>query len=280
MPERASQIPEIKVHELKGLNIRAAEHAIPSGQATVLQGMYPARTGLLQRVPGKLIYRFLQGRSIDSMHQAFDGTGNAFVQNGDRLDVYTLDEFLNRATTPTLTRNPITPEEDMSYAILTHQDTVSNPGGALGASDNTFYTTTINTLTLDDDSIIVSLGSNQFTLAPGTYRIRARIAWGAAGAAASGATAYLYNVTSGAIQENQGTSNDILSTADKEGTTNSNGWLYLAGEFEFAGSNNTFEIRMAMSDNASETFAQGRQSTVTSGSHPQIYKVIEIWQVA
>lgn len=175
----------------------------------------------------------------------------------------------------------------MSYALLTHRTTTATTGGVLpsATSDNQFKAGSITTKDTDDSSI-VSLSSNQMTLATGTYRIRAQVTFGVT-EALNGVhgKAVLYSVTSSTVKTNKGTSTGIvgsaLSAPDLSSTGSANFTCHLAGRFEVTLPSEVLAIYMA-GDAASGTWyntgtAQGAAaSSVSSGSYENVYKVIEL----
>jgi len=83
-----------------------------------------------------------------------------------------------------------------SRALLQHTTAGGVNGGSLTAGS--WVTRTLNTKLYDPDGI-VSLSNNQFTLGAGRYRIRAKVLFDGTDAS----QARLYNVTDGAVQQNE-----------------------------------------------------------------------------
>lgn len=89
--------------------------------------------------------------------------------------------------------------------------------GGVDAVVDTFYIRTLNTMEVNQNSIVTDFSSNGFTLGVGTYRITATIIWNPvdAGAAIIGTTIGLYNNTSAAFEVYDGGTEPILGSAGK-----------------------------------------------------------------
>lgn len=150
-----------------------------------------------------------------------------------------------------------------SYARIIESQTSGTDGGTftLGA----YRTRVLNTVAEDDDSIVTSLSSNQFTLAAGTYRIRAM----APGAFVDHHKARLQNITDGTT-EILGTSADSTSTSSRH--TNHS---YVLGRFTIA-SSKTFELQHRCSVTGSTV---GFGESCGFGDD-EIYTVVELWKEA
>jgi hypothetical protein len=149
-----------------------------------------------------------------------------------------------------------------SYAKISETQTSGTDGGTF--TSGAWQTRTLNTEDNDADSI-VSISSNQFTLAAGTYRIRAS----APAFSVSVHRAKLYNVTDA--------SDTILgqsSHADDSGN-GSQSSSEVCGEFTIAGAK-TFEIRHRSSASYT-TLGFGRS---LSAGVAEVYTVVELWKVA
>jgi hypothetical protein len=183
MAEKETQQRGITIPGFAGLNERAAISNIPEGYFEKLEGLYPARTGLLERIPGKTFLRQI-GSPVIAIHQCFDTNDNILIQTEDDVQVFTLDQILGRTTTSNLIPTPIEEEETMAYALLVHQASTGTSAGpavtaATGAGAYTVrqLTNIINSGTNPDGtpfgtSGFVTLTSNRFTLPSGVYRIR------------------------------------------------------------------------------------------------------------
>lgn len=285
--ENDAKTPEIKVTRLAGLNLRAGRHALGQGEADRVFGLYPAKNFLMQRIPGKALYRFLNGKKILGLRQTFDGSGNVIVQTDQDLQIISLDEFLNRAATFSLTPTGGTAEEAMSYALYLHEQSNGVDGGDLAAAggDNVFAKSTIN-VEATDTAGIGTLASNEITLAAGIYRILAYITFGAAQALGTlHARAYLYNVTDAAVVTDLNSSTQIVGDSivgfmSGGLSIGTNLTVLLSGRFQLTGSK-AMAIYMAADANTGTWYNQGTaqgisSSGITDLTTSEVYKMIEI----
>lgn len=239
--ERDTKLPNVEATRLLGVNLRNGRHALDKGEGDRVFGLYPKQNGQLSRIPGKLIYRYLQGRAIYNFCQTFGGAGQIIVQNGDRVDVYTLDDFLNRHTTTSIVQ-VIPNEEDFGRAIIIQSEgNTINGGSAQGyqtgsndttSASDTFYgrrltsmpvnetvggLLTVNTFTASTGGGTAASTAGTFALVAGNYDIEINavytsvnvnnnIIWG------------LYDNTNAVFATHTGTTNPILGTV--HGTTN------------------------------------------------------------
>lgn len=279
--EQPEKSPFVRVKSLQGIDLRSSRALLPNGASDRLQGIYPSQTGLLSRIPGKRLIRFLPGQALLGGVQTFDTQGNFIFQVDDQLVMLSADEFFNRQPVSNLTPVPSTPEEDMSYALLAHITAVSTQGGTLGAADFTFYPSTINTEVVDADNI-VTLSSNQFTLTTGFYRITTSASFGGINTL-DGVQCItgLWSVTAADWKHYAGTSIDIFSNpawSSDPASSNSNGVTTIECRIEVSGSE-TFELRMAGKSGsgtwATQNYAQG-QTPISTFAVGNTYKVIKI----
>lgn len=279
--EKAEQSPQVKATRLKGVDLRSSRATLDNGSFDRVWGMYPRQTNLLSRIPGKFLLRILEGRDIFRMRQTFDGNGNIVVQNGDQIDLIPLDDFLNRSQTSNLTPASSVLEEDMSYALLLHVQTVGTDGGDLSSAgaDNTFGKGTLNVEASDEDGI-VSLSSSQFTLSTGIYRMRATVLAGSNNNTATSTKCILWSATAGAPKTNANATGYIIGVGTRTaGTAVTNLSMRMRGRFEVTAASEVFEIRMAGLSGVTwytNTNAQGAASGISSGSYDEVYKMIEI----
>lgn len=147
------------------------------------------------------------------------------------------------------------------YAKLSDAKSAGTAGGSFNSG--AWQTRTINTEDSDSGNI-VSIASNQFTLAAGTYRILAR----ATAYAVNRHQAKLYNVTDGA--------NVIIGTSEFANQTYTVATAStVAGQFTIAGSK-TFEIQhQCSSTRATDGFGLAANFGVS-----EIYTVVELWKTA
>lgn len=175
----------------------------------------------------------------------------------------------------------------MAYALLSQRTTTSTTGGALpsATSDNQFKAGSITTKDTDD-STIATLSSNQFTLATGTYRIRAQVCFGYTPTLDGiHGKATLYSVTSSTVKTNKGTTSQIVGTpvvaSDLAGTNNGNAWSTIMGRFEVTLPSEVFAIQMAGNAQTGDWYSTGTAqgapaSNVTASSVQNVYKFIEL----
>ena len=130
MAQQDTNLPDLKISPLLGLNERAALNAIPDGEWSILQGLYPSQFGQLSRIPGKRLLSRLSS-PIFNLHQTNDGSGNIIVQTATDLQVFTLDDLLGRAIMPSLVYTPLIDDESMPQAILVHREPNNKHGGSL-----------------------------------------------------------------------------------------------------------------------------------------------------
>lgn len=175
-PENSKDIP-LKFLRMGGLNQRIAKHALPAPDFSVLQGLYPAQDGLLERLP---CIRSLDvagdgNAGVWKIHQPNDGTDNIIIQTSDGTErIFTLNEFFGRSVVSSLTYTPIQDDANMPTAQIIQDAANGVDGGLIGASSNTWYVRELTSNPLNESSIVVSFTSGasaQFELAPGTYRI-------------------------------------------------------------------------------------------------------------
>lgn len=265
MAEKDTLNNELRLQALLGINERVAPNAVPVGQWNELEGLYPARAGLLQRIPGKSQYLKLNS-PVWSIHQADDGSGNIFIQTPNALYAYTLDELLSRTYSPTLEYTSLDEEETMSMAVIVQKEANGADGGSIdgylsgssSATADTFYGRRLTHNLFNESSTLVSFTAStggsgaastagQFVLAPGTYRIRGFFTFnndGNVGAYLCG----LYNVTDARFEYHRTTggagTDPILSTIMRGGgSDNANMVASIDTGFEVTSSNKTFEIR-------------------------------------
>ena len=152
-----------------------------------------------------------------------------------------------------------------SYAIIADRKSNGTNGGGSGAP-NTWFVRDLNTEIADPDSI-VSISSNQFTLAAGTYLFK----WTCPAIRTQTYMTALYNVTDSAYSA-YGESG-YSYTADGD-TSHASG----IARITISGTK-VFEIRMNVEDNNSNS-AQllGRPTNLSSFSGDETYTVVEIYK--
>jgi len=274
MPERASQGSEIKVNALRGINLRKAKSQLEAGECDRIFGLYPSATGALSRIPGKSLMRVFEDgtvpRQVLQVAQLFDGTGNVYIQNGDSVGVYSLDELLNRVPAYDLTPNPVP-----AYGLLGSLFPFGTEGET-GAIQNVFSRYPCNTLFSNEDSVIYNLNSDgSFSLALGTYRIYARIGIVSPASNVTVMTrAGLYSQSFSAFKTYYGTTNEILgvsSVMGKQTVTGAMSYITLMGRFQVTAGVETLSIMLA---NSLSGDLYGTPSSISS--QDEIYMQIQI----
>lgn len=267
--EQQEKSPAVKINRLAGIDLRNGRHALSAGSFDRLWGMYPSQTGLLSRIPGKFLYRYLQGRIILGGAQTFDGSGNFIIQNGDQIDLYTMDDFLNRSFTPSITQTQLE-EESYGVAYILHDEANTvNGGSAQGfqsgpdttSNPDTFYgrrltampvnQTVATLLTVNTFNAATGGGGSasvagNFVLVPGTYRITAWMTY-CAGTATGDVVWGLYNTTSAAFEVDSNTTVPILGNTVPRGagglSPDSNFVSGFDAHVTVISTNKTYEIR-------------------------------------
>lgn len=280
-PSNETDIP-LQFLRLGGLNQRVAPNVLPAPEFSVLQGLYPAQDGILERLPG-IRPLAIAGNGTAGIWQIFqpnDGTDNIIIQTSDGTErIYTLNELFGRTVVSNLTYTPLPSEEDMPTATILH-DAANTVGGGSIPTANTWTIREITSIPLNEDSIIVgqTLGaSGSFTLAPGTYRIRGFVSAYASIAATAtntgggpcGYQAVLSNVTDGVTQ----CVGSPAKVSFIRSATNMNVTLEatLKSEFDYTfdvvGSNKVFSVYNAFNHSGSNiavTTSGGSDSDVTA----------------
>jgi hypothetical protein len=151
----------------------------------------------------------------------------------------------------------VTPGRPDMYALLQHQEASGVNGDSVGTLF--FRDRTLNTEVIDDSGI-VSLAANVFTLGAGSYIIHVSAPMDAVGYSH---TSRLYNVTDAATEAN-GSSAACQTTT----TSYSNIWHYmtLAGDTEF-------KIQTRQQSGAA------RLGGVACNLSPEVYTQVEIWKL-
>lgn len=276
--ERATNDPSLRLSDLRGVNERVSRDQIPPGQWEILEGMYPARSGMLERIPGKQ-YLANFGSRILAIHPTNDGSGNILIQTENDLQSTTLDELYNRVYTPSINYLSISEEDTMSMAVIVQRESNGVNGGSprgyltgtdSGAAVNTFYGRRLTHLLVNESSTVQSFTAStggagavstagQFVLTPGTYRIRAVLEYGSIDLGTTGTlsiAAGLYNTTAGRFEYHNTTggvgTDPIVSTLSTtksiSGGTHNNIPLEIAETSIYISApsgNQTYEIRHA-----------------------------------
>ena len=175
MAEQATKGPQISVTALRGINLRASRNTLSSGESDRCFGLFPKQTGQLSRMPGKTPWRVFDGRAVTGCEQqTFNST--VIIQNGDAINVETIDSLRNRQTaTPSFTPT-YAEEENYGIAVILHREATTVNGGdasgkltatGIGAA-NTFYPRRLTALAVNEASVITGAPVASFTAATAT----------------------------------------------------------------------------------------------------------------
>ncbi len=234
MAQRVSKYPDLPAKELRGLSERSAPGSYPPGVFDLLRGLYPARNGLLQRIPPHSQLATIGGRILQ-IHATGNTNTDILIQTDAGIYAYTLDELLARTVTPSITYPPLSEEETMSMAIIVQREANNVVGGSIDgvlsgtstASANTFYGRRLTNMLCNESAngvptvvspsgFTASTGGTSavstagtFQLVPGTYRIRGTFLFNSVTASASFLCG-LYNATTALFEcHYDGASNNI-----------------------------------------------------------------------
>jgi hypothetical protein len=290
-----------------GLNQRVSKHVLPAPEFSVLQGLYPAQDGILERLPG-IRPLALFGDSTAAVWNIFqpnDGTDNIIVQTSDGTErTATLNELFGRPVISSLIYTPVQDDANMPTAQLIQDAANGVDGGNIGANSNTWYVRELTSNPLNESSIVVSFTAGaaaDFTLAPGTYRIDGFVSAAftvdqpvaAADTVVCSFQAVLNNVTDGVttVIGSPVTSNLSRNAGDTSDYTWGPKTLYsnFDDTFVVSGSNKTFDIRniyVATASNGSTVItrvtgkAAGATAVLNGAAVRQPYVKINLRKVA
>lgn len=303
MAERDSKSPQLQIQQFAGLNERLSRANLPPGTLERLEGLYPAKTGLLERIPTHRLLRQLSGNpTILNIYQTHDRYGNILVQTETDLQMFTLDQLLNRNTVPDLSFPALNEEETMALAILTYEVASSTTaattnGGPLkisGGAANAFYGLPINTkrvdttgfcsLTAGTKGVVATTNpvEGKFRLTAGTYRIEAEVAAGIANSTT--VTVGLYNITQTRFEyyDNGGTDPIIGTTSNNSGSTETNCFVKLNAQFVVSSGTDDYGIRMAHSTTThlGQTQCLGLGNVVAGAPANNVFAIIKLLKVS
>lgn len=281
--EKPSKGSEIKITTLKGINLRSGRNRLSAGECDRIYGLYPSQTGLLGKMPGKTTWRVFEQDEVPSevlqVGQIFDGTGNIVIQAGDTIGLYSLDELLNRQASFSLSPSSSSGANPPA-AIIAHTESAGTNGGSIGATDNVFYTRTLNTLMSNGGSIVTSLSGNSFTLGIGTYRIKASMAFGKP-LNTTHCRMGLWSVSQSVFKLHSDSANEIFGVTGAKQTAiraGSNDFVTIMGRFTIEASSETFQIRQAYDVSSafgsSQSYAQGYASDIDGKD--EVFTLIKI----
>lgn len=266
--QKDTNLPEIKAQTLGGMNQRVSPLNLRAGEFDQVWGMFPNQVGLLQRLPGRTLLQTLPvpAGKILKIHGTGNATNDVLVDTTRGLYVYTLDQFLNRATTPNLVYVPTVDEEAMSEALIFQIESGTGSGGTIqgyisgtdsASTADTFYGRRLTTMLTNESSTVSAFTASTggagapstagtFTLVPGTYRIDATLLFAGNAATTPGFTAGLYNVTSAAFEVYTGGTTPIVSTSQaitvSGASAPGNFIVRIKGNFVVSSTNKTYAI--------------------------------------
>ena len=154
-----------------------------------------------------------------------------------------------------------------SYAIIADRKSNTTNGGGSGGP-NAWFVRNLNTEITDPDGI-VSISSNQFTLAAATYLIK----WRCPGSRCKTFMTALYNVTDSSYTEYGQTGYSDLSDGSND-YSNGQSRVTISGT-------KAFEIRMIVEDNdsnAATALGRATASSLSNFSGNETYTVVEIYK--
>jgi hypothetical protein len=150
-----------------------------------------------------------------------------------------------------------------SYAIINQTAAYNANGGVFGAA--TDVTRVLDTEVADPDSIVITLSSNQFTLAAGSYLIQ----WAAPATDCDSHWSWLYDITGTAISQ--------MGSVEYGLTTNFQTMSIGSARVTPSGSN-VYEIRHRCTDAGGTAYGLGRATGVSGYS--SIYTSVNIFKEA
>ena len=278
MAEKETQQRGIIIPGFAGLNERAAISNIPEGFFDKLDGLYPSRTGLLERLPGKTFLRQI-GNPIIAIHQCFDTADNIIIQTENDVQVFTLDEILNRVPASSLNALERKEEENMSYALITDQRLSGTSAGS-GPTINGYNQRTLQTFNSvgvapngSPDVFVTNTGSNTFQLNSGTYRFRIQSCFANTNTAINcGFKFYLRNITAGnLVALNSPSSSVFIGGA----STNVNIWGLLQGQITIS-SPTTFDIVDRCAPSSGTAVPGNFRGLASAAGEAEVYLIVEI----
>lgn len=269
MAEKDTRSDEIKVSMVGGLDERTSKDNQGPSSFDKWEGVFPAQTGLAQRLPGKTLLTTIDGEAIRRIFQPFDGADTVLVTTDTKLYQFTLDEIMDRVFDTTIVPFTINEEETMAYALLAQIEANGTDGGSLkgfssGSPDEvtqTFYRRKLTHKLTDADNFVTfaaSTGSattgyqtaGTFALATGTYRITAWLTYSNT-ATSGGLAAGLYNETDAAFEVHNGGTEPLMGCMARGDSTNNNNLrIVIEGEFVVSGGSKTFTIKHEASSQA------------------------------
>lgn len=276
--DQVAKDQKISVVEIKGLNERKLYNNQDLGELDILRNGIPTTEGAISRMNGIGFRLQIAGEAIHTLHQTNDSRGNILVKTDQNLYMMTSEEFWDQtAYIPNLNYASLLEEENMSLAIIIHQETSGTSAGSSTTSFAQAKLTNIISQVNADGTVasFASLATNQITLAAGKYRIRGRTTMHST-TAGHKFTVQLYNITTAASLWT-GLLNQESSRFNADPVTNHNTWLEFGGYISLAA-----PTIIELQKKASTAFATGTAGYggPQAGGSNEIYTWIEILQTA
>lgn len=290
--DKPSAYQSLYVRTLLGTNERVSPANLQPGEFDQIQGMYPARVGSLERIPGHSFLAGVSGKVL-SIKDSQNPAGDIYIQTSTGLYCYTLDEILQRVINPNLTPDTNPEEEQMSMALLAQIEPNTNQGGSIAgvmtgtdssSTASTFYTRRLTTLLMNESATVLSTSlstagstgsSGSFTLIPGTYRIEADLTFNLTGTTGSTQSFVvgLYNETASRFEYHNSTTTPIVASSAYQqlpasgtiGTSSHTVSCRINTAFSVVSVNSAYHIAQAMLDttNGRALFCCGQNTGIT-----------------
>lgn len=264
------------IQYFKGLNERARYVNRDITEFDQLFGFVQERIGTIQRPHGIKLLQYIPDTRILTIAQTFDTRQNVIVQTDNGVAIYSEAELFNRASTAVLAPVVLPEEETMSRALIYHTEATGVNGGTIAAG-NTWTTRPLNQIIeqVNPDgtaaTFVTALAGNTFTLAAGTYRVRA-MCLGCDNSGSSFLKARLFNVNT-LLPAWNGAQNEESTTA--RAADGFNTMMLIQGSFTI-GVPTQFRIEQ-WSSTATDTSGFGR---ATGTGKPEVYAQVEILKTA
>ena len=294
MKEATSNSFQSKGVKLTGINQRAYLDPEYVGLDWI-RGLIPLTESVVQRPAG--ITRLmpinddqrntLGQQRVLAIHQTFNSNDLILIQTDSAIYSVTLDELMNRASTPSLVGLPEDYQENMAKAIIVHRVQPSASVGGIAAANTEYQaplTDIVSQTNPDGTSVIfATLSSSKITLPAGAYRLEGWAMFCAESAACECRLRW-WNETTG-LPLFSGLLNEyfrgITSGAGQ------NGIVHFAGDFSLAGTSVIY-IKQAHSvaDNTrgfGKNTGAGTFTTHIGGvatSINEIYRMVTIYKTA
>lgn len=307
MADKSTSPPEIKILQPKNLNLRVGRNGLPSGYVDRCQGLWPKQSGIQQRLPGKTLFRLVEGE-VRQLKQTFTQGSPILAQIGNTLQYFTLDELRNRVTTSDLVASVGNEEDQVGIAVMVQIESNTQSGGSAdgflsgvsAATANTFYGArltdiltnetvnallTVNTFTASTGGAGVVSTPGTFTLVPGTYRIDCWALYAGDSGGNPSVAMGLWNDTDSVFEVYSGTAEPILASPQQSNQENRT--VRLMGAFTVSGGNKVFQINQACTaagNHAQSLNFSGRTTNIVAANvngaaARNVYKFIKLYRM-